>query len=430
MKKIFSVIALSVLLLLPSACSKSNEKADELLSSIPANTPAVCLVNMERMAQESGVTKDGDNIVLPEGLKNMLGNEAKDLITSGALEMSVVAVYVDADAMCLTGFTSNPSKLSDLLGDDIIVRGNRFWMAERSKMNLRIAENAESLNKDESFASTTYTSTLTDLDNYDIRAIANIQGLVALSGNRQAQMAMGLIGSMGGARYVTYDLTSSAGKVEMEVSALDNDFNKIDTPKLPEIDIKGVEKLHGRMELAGALAVNEKMMTELAQNLPNLLGAGPSLPDASRVYRLLGSIDGTIAVGGTLTGNQWQWEVAVPFAKEKDAQDAIAYANMFTEGSSIFTRQDKNILLISNANLNAPFDGPQNVSVLKGKFMGIVAGQALFNNPNLGMRQQLPIKSASLTCGRKNGTQTLTLTIETTGNRNGLITLAEAIGNN
>lgn len=431
MKKLTSIIALAVLALLPVACSKSNEKADELLRSVPKTTAGVGIINLERLAKESGITKDGDKIVLPQSIKDLFGNNnnAEELFTSGAIEMSVMAVYEDADMVCVTGYTANPAKLSELLGDEVVVRDDRFWSSERSGSNARIADTAQERNADDSFASYDYASTLTDLDNYDIRAIANIQGLVAISGDRQAQMGMALLGSMGGAKYLTYNLAGTKGKVEMEMGFLNSDFNKVDMPDLPDINLKGVEKLHGRMEIVGAVAVNEKIMTELSQNLPNLMGGNLPIPDASTFYRLAGSIDGTIAVGGTLTEQAINWELAIPFAKDQDAKDALTFANMFTEGSSVFTRQDKNILYISDVNLSSPLNGPQNLNTLKGQFMGIVAGQSFFSNPNLRLRKPLPVKAASLTYGKKDGAQTLLLTIETTGEKNGLFTLIEGLSN-
>lgn len=429
MKKLLSIIALTTLLLLPSACSKSNEKAEELLKSVPKTTAGVGIINLERMANEAGVKKEGDKVVLPTAMMDLLGNEAeaKELLSSGALEMSVMAVYVDADAMCVTGFTSNPAKLSEICGEDVTVRDNRFWLTPSGRMSGRIADNAQALSADESFASTPYSSTLADLNDYDMRAIANIQGLLALSRDRQAQMAMGMLGSLGGAKYATYDLTSTKGKVEMELCVLNSDFEKVDTPKLPEINLKGIEKLHGRMEIVGAVAVDKKMMEAIAENLPNLLGGGLPVNDASRFFNLIGNIDGTIAMGGTLTEKSWQWELALPFASDKDAKEALSYANMLTEGMPTFTRQDDNVLFISNVNLNESFDGPQNLSSLKGQFIGVAAGQSLFTNPNLKLREPLPIKSASLTCGKKDGRQTLVITIETTGDKNGLFTLVEGM---
>lgn len=431
MKKLMSIVALAVLALLPSACSKSNEKADELLRSVPGTTAGVGMINLERLAKESGVTKDGDKIVLPQSVKDLFGNnrDAEKLFTSGAIEMSVMAVYVDADAVCVTGYTANPAKLSEILGDEVVVRDDRFWVCERTGSNARIADNAQERKADDSFAAYDYASTLTNLDNYDIRAIANIQGLVALSGDRDARMGMALLGSMGGARYVTYNLTSTKGKVEMDMGVLNSDFNKVDMPDLPDIDLKGVEKLHGHMEIVGAFAVNEKIMTGISQSLPNLIGRNLPIPDASTFYRLVGSIDGTIAMGGTIAEQDVNWELAIPFAKDQDAKDALSFANMFTEGSPVFTRQDKNILYISNVNLSSPLNGPQNIKALKGQSMGIVAGQSFFSNPNMRLRQPLPVKAASLTCGKKDGTQTLVLTIETTGEKNGLFTLMEGMSN-
>ena len=444
MKKVFTLLAVCMLFLLPS-CNKGahfKNAASETLSMIPKDSPAVFVFNLESITEKLSSDKSQDLSSLLEDAMGarefarieMLVNEGTPLDFS----MPAVFFFID-DEPVLTFYIRNEKEFRRMLDEDfdqemhqrngvwissdneIFQIDNQVWITDSyNDLDANDIRKLKELSEKQSFASLDVAQDLLDL-NSDISLLVNFNELDK-SDRDVAQLFMALNAAFDNPEYgcVTVDFLDE--KIVGEIAVLDKKGKPAPCAfSLKEIDLKSLKDFEGKGDAFFALGINSDMMTNIISSFGNIMDY--------QSKEMLRSIDGTAVVALDLSDFQMNYRYSPGvelMISTKDNSSATQCINLIQEllGSSvpglyasgnkiIYTDSDSRGMKISE--VADKFDNAYSAAYVSTK-----------NIPQINIISNY-IPSAYYVCKPDGKGMSINVTADTQEGQNSLVTLFELI---
>ena len=393
MKKLnYSFLAIIALLFVVVGCSKSesDNDADSLLRTVPADASSVALCNVSYIVDRLGGSTDGSTIKLSKehtkAIKESQALKEKDKkhimdILEGQTGLALNSfVYFSAARTYITGLLNDPEKFiayeqeqnpsyqwrdedgGKVLGPLAVV-GNQFWFCTTGTPDVEQLKYYQQLNDKQSYVSSDAASLLSDTEKA-ITFVADVKKSIAFLPNSTYLRI--------GSSLIFNDMSYVAGYVDVEkknimasAAVLNSDMKPAEL-LLPteKIDASVVKSLGGSGDLVAAMGVSQKLVKKISDAAGTAMGQG-----ADVLAGVLQSIEGTVAVRAKSSLDD------VEAKMQTNGKDFADLANMINSFLGLTVSRDGNILTAvrGNKDFNGPITSQKAAEKLKGAWIGIVS---------------------------------------------------------
>ncbi len=387
-----------------TSCSKDSANAEDILATVPADTPVVAVVNVEKMLDAFGCKANGSEITVSDKIDQAFkGNlSAKDyqdfqkvLNGDSGIEFSVLVYFVSNGYPYVTGNLSDPDKFKAFCQEQKIVsegfssdngvdisgkvamKGTRFWIGMGAAVDGRTIKSFLDLSDKNSFLSNPYADNLVEVDK-TVEGWADLSGVMNLANvdfqsKAMAQVALQTI--FKDVEDLGFDLSIDKNEANVKVMPL-NSKGKPAKCILPldKIDEKVVKNLGGDCNVLIAAAISQKGVKKIQEAVS---GNGPSY--IGEIVKVLVCLDGTMAFAGDSNGRGIKGVVSTT------GTDTSALVSMLNMGK-LTVGKEGNLLMCKTAE---PVSGPMQVAegakYLDGCTIGVVANGVGSFSPEEGI---------------------------------------------
>lgn len=375
-----------------TSCSKDSANAEDILATVPADTPVVAVVNVEKMLDAFGCKANGSEITvsdkIDQAFKGNLSPEEyqnlkKALAGDSGIEFSVIVYFVSNGYPYITGNLSDPDKFKSFcieqkiakesfsedngveVSGSVALKGTRFWLGVGATADGRTIKSFLDLSEKNSFLSNGYAENLVEVDKA-VEGWADLSGVMNLANvdfqsKAMAQVALQTI--FKDVEDLGFDLSIDKNEANVKVTPL-NSKGKPAKCILPldKIDEKVVKNLGGDCNVLMAAAISQKGVKKLQEAVS---GNGPSY--IGEIVKVLGCLDGTMAFAGDSNGRGIKGVVSTT------GTDTSALVSMLNMGK-LTVGKEGNLLMCKTAE---PVSGPLQVAeaakYIDGSTIGVVA---------------------------------------------------------
>ena len=392
MKKLnYSLLALVALLFVAIGCSKnSNDDADSLLRTVPADASSVSIANISYAIEKLGGKLDVGAIKLPkehiEAIRNSqaLRDDAKQFILDALDGKTGIAlnsvVYFAAARTYITGLLDDPEKFityeqkqnpslqwrdedgGKVMGSLAVV-GNQFWICITGTPDVEQLKYYQQLNEKQSYVSSDAVSLLSDTEKA-VTFVADVNKSIAILPNSTYLRL--------GSSLIFKDMAYLAGYADIDkqninasVAVLNSDMKPAEL-LLPaeKIDASVVKSLGGGGDFIGAMGVSDKLVKKISDVAATAIGQG-----SDAVAGVLKTIDGTIAVRASSSLDDVEAKV------QTNGKDFADLSNIIQSVTGMVVSRDGNVLtgVRGNKDFNGPISSQKAAEKLKGAWIGLIS---------------------------------------------------------
>lgn len=380
-----------MLLSMVAGCSKSsNDDADSLLRTVPADAASVVLINVGTIVEKLDGKTDGSTIKLSKehtkaiaeskALKDEDKKSLKD-ICDGETGMALNSfVYFSAARSYITGLLNDPEKFIEyekkqnpqysvveedgakVLGSMAVI-GNQFWICMTGTPDIEQLKYYQKLNDKQSYAASDAASLLSDTGK-SVTYVADINKSLDLIPNATYVRL--------GSSLIFKDMAYIAGYADLEkknlvasAAVLNSDMKPAEL-LLPadKIDASVVKSLGDGGNLYLAMAFSQKLVKKISDIAGTAMGQG-----SGQIASVLEAIDGTVAVRTNSSASDFEAKIQTT---GKDFADLSAILqNLF----GMTVSRDGNILTAVHGgnDFTGKVSSSQAADKIKGAWIGIVS---------------------------------------------------------
>lgn len=392
MKKLsYSLLVAVMLLSIAVGCSKSsNDDADSLLRTVPADAASVVLVNVGNIVEKLDGKTDGSTIKLSKehtkaiaeskALKDEDKKHLKD-ICDGETGMALnTFVYFSAARSYITGLLNDPEKFIEyekkqnpeytvveedgakILGP-IAVIGNQFWICLTGTPDAGQLKYYQKLNDKQSYAASDAASLLSDTEK-SVTYVADVNKSLELFPNATYVRL--------GSSLIFKDMAYVAGYADLDkknivasAAVLNSDMKPAEL-LLPadKIDTSIVKSLGNGGNLYFAIAISQKLMKKISDIAGTAMGQG-----SGQVASVLETIDGTVAVRTNSSASDFEAKI------QTTGKDFADLSSVLQSLFGMTVSRDGNILTAVHGgnNFTGKVSSSQAADKMKGAWIGVVS---------------------------------------------------------
>lgn len=362
MKNIVSLLVMAMaLVVMPmlSSCNagSSNADAEALLKSVPAESSAVAVINVESLLSKMGAQYEDGRILLPSELREALDADAlKEIDTQIGVKPTVLVAFVYRNELAVTGFVENKEAFKSFVAekinkgsdgweagddgaeicDDFVVKGDRFWAFTKRAFTNKVNEWVSLKDNESAYSSNKLVAEMTYMDK-DIRYCCDVDRLMALSGGAdlEQKMAMNMIREM-----LVVDMAYQCGWVDFgkdeisaEMSCYNSKFGSAEYVfDLEKINTDLLEQMPSNSNAVIALGTSSKMWKSLVVSLSDVAKnfvKGAELGIVNKVLDALNGLDGTFMVAADINQHTPNIKAVMQTQDEMAARSVVSLVNTF-----------------------------------------------------------------------------------------------------
>lgn len=389
MKKLLACLMPALLLVLASCSKGSNNDAESLLHSVPADASAVVLFNLDHTVKSLGGKVDGGNIVLPDDLKKTIfesealkPKEKKILqeICDGETGVAISSlIFFSAARDYFTGLLDYPDKFVSYVSEKtgiapvdegdakvigrVAVIGNQFWISPTGTPDAEQLRYYLKLSDSQSFSSSDAAASLHESEDI-LSFVTNVN--TALSLVPQAGYVR-LASSM-----IFEDMKFLSGSVDLKDKALVASALVLNSKLQPAKLLIPVEKIDpsviksfGSGAAAYFAAGIPKKLTKKISDVASSMMSG----NAASFIDVLQAIDGTVAV--RVDANADNAELKIQTTGKNFSQLSTVLQNLL--GLSVSRDGDTLTAVRGTLEFSGNITPEKAADMLKGAWIGMVS---------------------------------------------------------
>lgn len=371
-KLLISLVAL-LAIILPSCSSGESADAGDLIATVPSDASIVAVANLKTLSEKADVKNLDDNSM---GMIGLLCNP------ENGIEPSVAVVFNVGYYTYVSGIAADPAKLKaavekknnvkfesqegvDIAGNTA-VSANQYWVnLSGNYIDPREVKHFSTLDKTQSFLSNPQSDALCKF-NKDIEGWANIAGLLNTANTDFQQRAIVqavLQTTFEDAGNLAFSIDFQKGKAVIETDIL-NTKGKPAKFLFPTetIDIKTVESVGSTTDILAAIAVPNKLITELIKQTSS---KGVSMFDI--ILKSFSGVDGTTAIAMNQNGSAMSGTIST------NGQNMSAITQLLAQ-QNIKTVLDGNNIRVTQGTLTGNSKVAELAKEFKGAMLGVATG--------------------------------------------------------
>lgn len=425
MKKLTcSLLTVMTLLLIAVGCSKnSNDDANSLLRTVPADASSVVMINIAQAVDKLGGSTDGSKIKLSKELQKAIDEspslkpEAKQhlqAICNGESGISFSsAVFFSAARSYISGLLNDPEKFvsyvqkasGDSLTEEngvkvigrVAVIGNQFWVCTTGTPDADQLKYYQQLNEKQSYASADGAQLLLEADKV-MSYVADVNRSMAYVPNGgYAKIASSLIFN---------DMAYIAGSADIKnnnlfayASVLNSDMKPAEL-LLPveKIDASLIKSFDKSGDIYFAAAFPKKLTKKIGDLAGSMMGANSNV-----VANVLSAVDGTIAVRADSSADDMEALI------QTSGQNFSEFSSMLKTLFGLTVSRNGDILTAvkGTKDFNGGIAPSQAADKLKGAWIGVVANGMVTRDATAVVKLSVDKKSLRLDFEAEGGVEAL-----------------------
>lgn len=389
------MMLMAMIIVMTTGCSKSsNNDADSLIRTVPADASAVVMVNMGHFIDRLGCSTDGNTIKLSDDVQQLIDKSAateedkkvmKEICDGNTGIAFNSLVYFSAARSYITGLLNDPNKFIDYVSNinttdsvakspvveedgaktigNVTVIGNQFWVCMTGTPDAEQLKYYANLNERQSFATSEASSILLESEKA-VSFVADVNRAVG-SFPEAGSLKMGASLIFENLAYIAGNADYEKKNLKITARVLDSDMNpsKLLLPT-EKIDTELIKSFGGNADFYFAAGLGKKLIEKISALAGVAMGGS-----ASMAVKTLEQIDGTVAV--RCDSGMETFEAKLQTSGKDFTELSTAVQNLF---GMVVTREGNVITAKSSDNeISGKISADDAAGKLKGAWIGCVS---------------------------------------------------------
>lgn len=380
-----------------NSCKKESTDVTDLVSKVPSSAGAVVGINLGSLLEKAGCKVDGADITPGadlekwiEGQTEYVANqkEALRLFLSGesGIDPAGAIFFVDAYGSYITAMLADTSRFMEFVGKqtgkeftetdgiktcgNVAIAGAQMWMcvSEDSTIDAKAIKNYSTLEREQSFSTNGFAAKIANMTN-DVVGWGQIKTLTRRGMSFSDVATLNVVSGMlfEDASALSFSVDFLKGKME-GVATILNDKGEAAKYLLPadKIDVAHVKELATDADVIGAVCITKEFLKKV-EKVSSSLGGNMLGP----VIKMLGSIDGTVAVAMSNVDNPSEGISGVVTTDGNPSLDLMSLLSQVAP-----TQKDGKLVRIKNGTVAGGLNVAKASEYLKGSTFGVVVNAA------------------------------------------------------